>query len=136
MLAIAPLKRRGDGVESRCNDNANLRPKSKTSNVVDMQWALYFIIAATVVFYLVLKNSRQVSPKAAQEYLQNGALLVDVRSIREFNSGHLPRAINLPLDEIESTLPRRVKDKDKVLLLHCQGGARSGAAQSKLSAMG
>src|SRR4051812_32573528 len=131
MLAIAPTKMRGDDVESKWNDNANLRPNAKTSNVVDMHWAFYFIVAAAVVFYLVLKSSRQLSPKAAQKYLQNGALLVDVRSIREFNSGHLPRAINLPLDEIESTLPRRVKDKDKVLLLHCQGGARSGAAQSK-----
>jgi phage shock protein E len=101
-----------------------------------MHWASYLILAVVVVFYLLYKNSRQISPKVAQQYLQNGALLIDVRSIREFNSGHLPRAINLPLDEIETTLPRRVKDKDKVLLLHCQGGARSGAAQSRLKALG
>jgi len=101
-----------------------------------MHWALYLILAVVVVLHFVLKSSRQISLKDAREYLQSGALLIDVRSIREFNSGHLPKAINLPLDDIESALPRRVKDKDKVLLLHCQGGARSGAAKSKLQELG
>ncbi len=101
-----------------------------------MHWAPYLILAIVVVLYLVLKSSRQISQKDAREYLQSGALLIDVRSIREFNSGHLPKAINLPLDDIESTLPRRVKDKDKVLLLHCQGGSRSGAAKAKLQQLG
>ena len=101
-----------------------------------MQWAPYLILAAAILLFLVIRNSRQVSPKLAQQYLRDGALLIDVRSIREFNSGHLSRAINLPLDEIESTLPRRVKDKGTVLLLHCQGGVRSGAAQTRLKALG
>jgi rhodanese-related sulfurtransferase len=63
-------------------------------------------------------------------------LLIDVRSKAEFNSGHLPKAVNMPLDEIESSMPRRVKDMDQVLLLHCQGGSRSSAAVKKLNAMG
>ena len=42
----------------------------------------------------------------------------------------------MPLDEIESSMPRRVKDMDQVLLLHCQGGSRSSAAVKKLNAMG
>jgi rhodanese-related sulfurtransferase len=42
--------------------------------------------------------------------LKNGALVIDVRSPAEFNSGHLSVAINLPLDGIETTLPRRVPD--------------------------
>jgi len=101
-----------------------------------MHWAPYLILAVSIVLYLVLKNSRQLSLKDVQEYLKSGALVIDVRSIREFNSGHLPTAINLPLDDIETTLPRRVKDKSKVLLLHCQGGARSAAAKSKLRELG
>ena len=63
-------------------------------------------------------------------------MLIDVRSKAEFNSGHLPKAVNMPLDEIESSMPRRVKDMDQVLLLHCQGGSRSSAAVKKLNAMG
>jgi phage shock protein E len=63
-------------------------------------------------------------------------LVVDVRTAGEFSSGHLPNAINFPLDEIELSLPRRVKNKNQVLLLHCQGGSRSGAARKKLNGLG
>jgi phage shock protein E len=69
-------------------------------------------------------------------YLKDGALVIDVRSSAEFSSGHLPNAINLPLEEIETALPRRVKDKNKVLLLHCQSGMRSGVAKSRLTGLG
>lgn len=62
--------------------------------------------------------------------------MIDVRSTGEFNSGHLPRAINLPLDEIETVLPRCIKEKSQVLLLHCHSGMRSGLAKRKLRVMG
>ena len=39
-------------------------------------------------------------------------------------------------DDGLSILPRHVKDKDRVLLLHCQSGMRSGAARTKVKAMG
>jgi phage shock protein E len=101
-----------------------------------MHWAPYLILAAAIVLFFVFKNARQISPQVAHQYLKDGALLIDVRSPREFNSGHLAQAINLPLDQIQTTLPRHVKEKDKVLLLHCQSGARSGVAQSRLKALG
>ena len=59
-----------------------------------------------------------------------------MRTAGEFGSGHLPNTINLPLDEIESSLPRRVKDKNQVILLHCQSGMRSGVAKKKLNGLG
>ena len=62
--------------------------------------------------------------------------VLDVRSPGEFNSGHLPVAINMPLDEIETVLPRRVTDKNQVLLLHCASGMRSGMALRKLKSLG
>ena len=94
------------------------------------------IIAAVFAVIFMLKRSGQISAEAARAHLKNGALVVDVRSPGEFASGHLPVAINLPLDEIESALPRRVKDKNQVLLLHCLSGTRSGMAKNKLKQMG
>jgi len=78
----------------------------------------------------------QISAGAAADHLKHGALLIDVRSAGEFSGGHLRSAINIPLDQIETLVPRRVKDKSQVLLLHCQSGARSGAAKKKLVALG
>ena len=101
-----------------------------------MNWTTYLIVAAILVVIFLVKRSGQISPDDALARLKTGALLVDVRSPDEFNSGHLPNAINLPLDRIETVLPGRVKNKSQVLLLHCQSGTRSGVAKSKLKSLG
>ena len=53
----------------------------------------------------------------------------------EFNSGHLPSAINIPLDVLEAAMPVRLPDRNQVLLLHCQSGMRSGVAVKKLRSL-
>ena len=94
------------------------------------------VVAAVLAILLLLKRNGQISPKIAGEYLRNGAVLIDVRSAGEFTAGHLPKAVNIPLSEIEAVIGRKVKDKNQVLLLHCQGGGRSGEARRKLKALG
>jgi phage shock protein E len=101
-----------------------------------MSWTTVFLFAAVLAIFLFLKRSGQISVKEAQTYLKGGALVIDVRTAAEFSSGHLPKAINMPLGEIESSLPRRIKDRNQVLLLHCHSGMRSGMARKKLVALG
>ena len=101
-----------------------------------MNWTTILVIAAIVAVIFTIKKSGQISTKDALEKLKNGALVIDVRSAGEFSSGHLAKAINIPLDEIETALPKRVKDKNQVLLLHCASGMRSGMAKNKLIGMG
>lgn len=97
---------------------------------------LIAVIAVIVAVTLLLKRAGLISPRDAHTYLQTGALLIDVRTPGEFSSGHLPNAINLPLDQIETSLPSRVADKNQVILLHCQSGMRSGLAKRKLNRLG
>jgi len=101
-----------------------------------MDWTPLLIIAAIVAVVFVMKRAGQISARDALAHLKDGALVVDVRSPGEFNAGHLSVAMNIPLDEIETAMPRRVKDKNQVVLLHCQSGMRSGMAQRKLRRMG
>jgi rhodanese-related sulfurtransferase len=91
---------------------------------------------AVVAAFFWLRRASQISTTDALEYLKKGALVIDVRTPGEFASGHLANAINLPLDQIEASIPRRVRDKDQVLLLHCQSGMRSGVARKRLRALG
>ena len=101
-----------------------------------MNWTTLFIIAVVVVIFLIISKAGQISALDAAAYLKNGALVIDVRSPGEFNSGHLTNAINVPLDEITTAVPQRWPDKSQVLLLHCASGMRSGLAQKKLKALG
>jgi rhodanese-related sulfurtransferase len=57
------------------------------------------------------------------------AVVVDVREVDEFASGHIPGAINMPLSTFQ---PSRLPDTaGKKLVLTCLGGKRSGLALDK-----
>ncbi|MEV6527325.1 rhodanese-like domain-containing protein [Longispora sp. NPDC051575] len=64
------------------------------------------------------------------------ALVVDVRTPGEFDTAHIPGAINLPLDQVDPHLQRIVADAGGTLLLVCQAGTRADACQRKLAAGG
>ncbi len=95
-------------------------------------WIAIGVIAAVLVF----KRLSFISPEDARKYLQEGALVVDVRSAGEYRREHLPKAVNIPLGDLQKSLPSRVKDKNQVLLLHCLSGTRSGMAKRQLKGMG
>ncbi len=101
-----------------------------------MTWTSVLIVVALLAILLLLKSGGQISTRDAREYLRSGAMVIDVRSAGEFTAGHLPKAINIPLSEIETVIARKVKDKNQVLLLHCRSGARSGEARRKLRDLG
>ena len=101
-----------------------------------MRWIPLLIIAILIVVIFLLKKNGRISPADAVAQLRNGALVIDVRSRGEYAAAHLPCAINIPLDELDSAVPRQVKDTNQPLLLHCQSGLRSGMAVTKLHGMG
>jgi phage shock protein E len=101
-----------------------------------MNWITILVLAGLLAALFLLRHSGLISSQDAAAHLKRGALVIDVRSEAEFASGHLPSAINLPLGELEWSLPLKVKDKNQVLLLHCQAGGRSAEAKKKLIALG
>ena len=105
-------------------------------NRPNMNWTIIIIAFAVLAGFYLLKRMSFVSEEIARQHLANGALVIDVRSPEEFQSGNVPNAINIPLGELKEKLPARVKDKNQVLLLHCLSGGRSGIAQQQLKAMG
>lgn len=101
-----------------------------------MDWTIVIIAVAVLAGFYLLKRMSFVSEETARQHLANGALVIDVRSPEEFQSGCVPNAINIPLGELREQLPAQVKDKNQVLLLHCLSGGRSGIAQQQARAMG
>ena len=101
-----------------------------------MTWLPFLVVLVLAVAYMAMKRSSQISSKEAAEYLRNGAMVVDVRSANEFESGHIMQARNIPLDRIEMMALSVIRDRDKVLLLHCSSGVRSNMAKKKLVDMG
>lgn len=94
------------------------------------------ILIGVAVLYFVYKRTGLLPLKEAKEYQNKGAMIIDVRTPAEFDSGHLSQAVNIPLDQIEGQVSTYVKDRSKILLLHCQSGARSARAVKRLEALG
>ena len=61
-------------------------------------------------------------------------ILLDVRTEGEYQNGHIPGAINIPLDELRSRLSEL--DRGKILYVNCQSGLRSYLACRLLSQNG
>jgi rhodanese-related sulfurtransferase len=57
--------------------------------------------------------------------------VVDVRSVEEFNSGHLEGSINIPLQEVPERL-EEFKQMEQPIILCCKSGYRSGQAMQYL----
>ena len=64
-----------------------------------------------------------------------GAVLLDVRSPREYKGGHVPGSTNVPLHSIEK-VDSVARSKDIPLFVYCHSGARSREAVSALKDMG
>jgi rhodanese-related sulfurtransferase len=77
---------------------------------------------------------KEISRAEAREMLDQGAQLVDVRVDHEWETGHLPGAVHIPLAE----LPARAEeiDKDRPVILYCRGGNRSSMATTALAEAG
>lgn len=64
-------------------------------------------------------------------------VLLDVRSRMEFLLGHLPGALCIPVDRVESEVPRRTEiPKTAMIRVYCQSGARSARAVGVLRQLG
>jgi phage shock protein E len=68
--------------------------------------------------------------------IRSGALLVDVRSQEEFDQGHLDGAALIPHTEIAARASELGDDKDRVIVLYCRTGNRSGKAKRTLEELG
>ncbi|WP_017581615.1 rhodanese-like domain-containing protein [Nocardiopsis valliformis] len=63
-------------------------------------------------------------------------LLVDVRTPAEFESSHIPGAVNLPLGQLDQHAGRVARDASEQVVLICQSGPRAEQAQTRLTAAG
>ena len=82
-----------------------------------------------------LKSMMGGGNEAAKAALDNGAVIIDVRTPAEFSSGHADGAINIPLNTIGQNVAK-IKKMNKTVVTCCRSGARSGSAASMLSSQG
>lgn len=81
------------------------------------------------------QNSKPLMEALAEIKNDPAIRLVDVRSPQEFAAGHIPGAVNLPVNDLQHA-QRLLPDKAATVYLYCASGSRSGMAAGMLKRMG
>jgi phage shock protein E len=76
-----------------------------------------------------------VDGATAQQLQARGATVLDVRTQKEFEEGHVPGAINIPYDQVAAR-SAEVGPKEHPVVLYCRSGRRSGLAAAELARQG
>ena len=63
-------------------------------------------------------------------------IILDVRTIAEYNEGHIPNAICIPNETIGNNTINELSDKEQLILIYCRSGNRSKQAAEKLKKLG
>ena len=80
----------------------------------------------------------QITQEAAKEMMDTQEVIIlDVREQDEYDSGHIPGAVLLPVGTIdETTAAEAIPEKDSTVLVYCRSGNRSKQASDKLANLG
>ena len=81
-------------------------------------------------------NQKDIRKDEINQYIKQGAVLVDVRSSQEYREGHLDGAILIPDYQIRRTVTRLIENKEQLIVVYCSTGHRSQEAQRILENMG
>lgn len=75
------------------------------------------------------------TPTDFRELVKSGALVLDVRSPAEYQSGHIPNSINIPVEQLEGRTAELAKRNVEIITC-CRSGMRSGQAVGILKRAG
>lgn len=107
----------------------------RRTHVTHLAWGLL----ATLILTSACSDAKGViSQDALLEQLRNGEnpVILDVRTPREYQQGHVPGAVNLPYQQIGRRLAELQEFKDREVVVYCEVGPRSRVAQSMLQQAG
>ena len=103
------------------------------------------ILVSTLFFCSVLLTATFCNagtpPLLSQEQLlqlqQNANIsIIDVRSVEEFNDGHIPGAINIPHNQIQEHLEQLLPLKEQQVVVYCRSGRRAALAEKAMMELG
>lgn len=81
---------------------------------------------------------QQISQEEAKSMMDSQEVVIlDVREQDEYDGGHIPGAVLLPVGTIDQdTAAAVIPEKDTAVLVYCRSGNRSKTASSALAALG
>ena len=107
---------------------------------VSEQWLLVSLLLVLIYVFVLLEHFKAGKQLSVHEVtrLLNGdeAVLVDLREAKDYQAGHIHRAINMPLSQLQSRIDELQGSRDKVVVLIDKLGHQAAAAGRQLRRAG
>ncbi len=108
---------------------------------------LYFMLVCSILLVackkeetgnqqMTYQNITMDKAKEIFEQKKGDYIILDVRRPDEFESGHIPGAINVPNEEIANSEIPELPNKEQTIYVYCRSGRRSKEAAEKLVKIG
>ena len=105
---------------------------------------IVIVTGVVVVFNMKDRNQennqpiRYVSMDEIKEIMNENTdyIILDARTIEEYNQGHIPNAICIPNETIDESVITKLPRKGQLILIYCRSGNRSKQAATKLANLG
>ncbi|MFT5374074.1 MAG: phage shock protein E [Candidatus Latescibacterota bacterium] len=94
------------------------------------------VILALFCFFLLGCAASESTKDGEAVPFGDHVLVIDVRTMDEYNSGHVDGAAHIPYEIIGDKIAALSQDKSRDIVLYCRSGRRSGIAQKTLQDMG
>jgi len=99
-------------------------------------YTLLLLLAAILIRPALAGSGDEAVAKQAWPMIENGALLIDVRTAEEFTDGHIDKALNIPYENVDALVKAIGNDKTRPVVLYCRSGHRAGIALKELEGLG
>lgn len=99
----------------------------------------WVIVASALLWNLIANPGGKfnIDPvEATAKINHDDAVVVDVRSMKEFQDGHIINSMNIPLNGFSNNIKQLEKHKSKPIIAVCRSGSRSQSACSSLRKAG
>ena len=109
---------------------------SKYRKPTQMMYAVMVVLTLWLIAPVLAGGGDPEAARKAWPMIQGGALLVDVRSEKEFSEGHLDGAVNIEWDKTDDLIAAIGTDKQRQVVFYCRSGNRVGKSMKVLEARG
>lgn len=114
-----------------------------------INWKIIFVLIAQIFLFtscnkaeeskeVNISDYKQISMEEVVEMMKTEEeyIILDVRTLEEYESGHIPNAICIPNETIGTDEISQLPNKDQLILVYCRSGNRSKQASEKLIQLG
>ncbi|GAA0205713.1 MULTISPECIES: rhodanese-like domain-containing protein [Kangiella] len=100
-------------------------------------WLAFALLLLISIIKTLTSGSKSLTPLLATQMInKENAQVVDLRSVADFNKGHIHGSVNIPFTKVKDSVKDLEKYKQVPIIMVCNTGIQSGSAAITLRKFG